>query len=95
MNLSEYFSIISDIFSSSGLQIGPVKIQCKDSTNIQILKKKDSVTILFSKNKPVVQIKKIITFSVNVSGVHLSKNGGVLELENFPDFPFTYDQFSK
>jgi hypothetical protein len=82
---------IKSLFSEKGLQIQNATIKLENPIDVNISISDKSVKILFPKNKPSVKIKKIISFSVTLSGIDLSESGGVLEIDNFPDIPFKYD----
>lgn len=93
MDLSKYIEYVSKIFSSDGLSIGMAKITCEKSCELLISSVGDlALKISFTKNKPRVKIK-FIAFSL--SAIHLNDKGGVLEIDNFPDIAFTYDQIFK
>ena len=94
MTFDEIFKIVDQIFSEDGFSVKGFKVKFDKDTDINIKKNDTSIVISFSKNEPVISIKKIISFSVRLSGLHLSDKGGVLELDNFPDIPFTYEQIS-
>jgi hypothetical protein len=94
MKFDEIFKIVDQIFSDDGFSVKGFKVRCDKDTDINIKKNDTSVVISFPKNKPLVMIKKVISFSIKLSGVHFSEKGGVLELDNFPDIPFTYEQIS-
>jgi hypothetical protein len=94
MTFDEIFKIVDQIFSDDGFSVKGFKIKCDKDTDINIKKNSTSVVVSFPKNKPRITIKKIISFSIKLSGVHFSEKGGVLELDNFPDIPFTYEQLS-
>lgn len=94
MKFDEVFQIVDQIFSDQGFTVKGFKVRCDKDTDINIKKNATSVIVSFPKNKPLVTIKKIISFSIKLSGVHFSDKGGVLELDNFPDIPFTYEQMS-
>lgn len=82
---------IREMFSENGLQIANVFVKIDNPADINISLFDDSVKITFTKNKPKIKIKKIISFSVNLSAINLSEYGGVLEVDHFPDIPFKYD----
>lgn len=92
MQPSDYFSIAQQIFSKSGVSIGVFEIKCPASLSIKIENSDNGMRIKFQDTKPKVTIRKFITLSLSLSGIHLSKTGGVLEIENFPDIPFSYSQ---
>tara|TARA_A100001201_G_scaffold68862_1_gene63673 strand:+ start:129 stop:413 length:285 start_codon:yes stop_codon:yes gene_type:complete len=94
MTFDEIFKIVDQIFSEDGFSVKGLKVKFDKDTDINIKKNDTSIVISFPKNEPVISIKKIISFSVRLSGLHLSDKGGVLELDNFPDIPFTYEQIS-
>lgn len=95
MQPTEYFEIVQQIFSQDGLTIGPLRIQCSGALSVQIESVQSGIKMIFSGHKPKVTLQKIITFSVSVNGIHFSQNGGVLELDHFPDLPFSYNQILK
>jgi hypothetical protein len=95
MQPSEYFEIFQQIFSQDGLTVGPLRIQCPEALSVQIESVESGIKMIFSGHKPKVTLQKIITFSVSVNGIHFSRDGGVLELDHFPDLPFSYNQILK
>lgn len=95
MQPTEYFQIVQQIFSQDGLTIGPLRIQCSGALTVQIESVDSGIKVFFSGHKPKITLQKIITFSVSLHGIHFSQNGGVLEIEHFPDLPFSYNQLMK
>jgi len=95
MRPNEYFDIVQQIFSEDGLTIGPLRIQCSEALSVQIKSVESGIKIIFSDRKPKVTLQKIITFSVSINAIHFSQNGGVLEIDHFPDLPFSYNQILK
>lgn len=80
-----------ELFSENGLQIANLFIKLDSPTDINISVSKNSVKLSFTKNKANVKIKKLISFSVGVSAINFTEDGGVLEIDHFPDIPFKFD----
>lgn len=90
MDLSKYIKDACKIFSDDGLTLGMMKITCPKDCTVSISNTgESSLRISFQSSKPRVKIKFV---SVTLAGIHLNENGGVLEIENFPDIPFKYSQ---
>jgi len=92
MKLSDYFEIAQKIFSKDGVSIGVFELKCPSLMNLKIQSTENGIKINFQNEKPRVTVKKFIKLSLSLNGIHLSKNGGVLEIESFPDISFSYNQ---
>lgn len=92
MTLTDAFEYADKIFSDQGLALNGIVIQCSPETDFKVKKNNKTISLLFSNNKPKIYVKKIIRFSLSLSGIHFSPNGGVLEIDNFPDIPFKYEE---
>ena len=91
MTPSEVYSLIDKMFSESGFSVGSFNVRCGKEIKIEISKKSEGLEIRFLDVKPKVSFKKIVFLSVKMSAIHLSKMGGVLELDDFPDIPFDFE----
>lgn len=60
-------------------------------TKIDIFK--DGIKISFPKSKPQLKIKLLPSF--DLCAIHLNSTGGVIEVDNFPDIPFSYEEIEK
>jgi hypothetical protein len=92
MTLTEMFEYADKIFSDDGLTLNGITIECNPETNFKVKKNDRTISFQFSNNKPKIYVKKIIRFSLSLSGIHFSPSGGVLEIDNFPDIPFKYEE---
>lgn len=92
MQPSDYFAIAQQIFSKNGFSAGAFEIKCPTPLSIKTENLNDGIKIKFEGTKPKVTVRKFIRLSLSLSGIHLSKTGGVLEIENFPDIAFSYSQ---
>lgn len=95
MEPSEYFRLVRQIFSEDGLTIGVFRIQSYRDLSVKVESSDSGIKVLFDDSKPKITVEKIITFSVSLNGIYFSENGGVLEINHFPDLPFSYDQILK
>lgn len=95
MQISEILKYADKIFSEEGLQINGFSIQCGSGLSIKIEKLESGIHVYFpGEVKPQVEVNKIVTFSLTLLGIYFYENSGVLELDNFPDIPFKYDQLT-
>lgn len=95
MQISEILDYANKVFSKDGLKINGFSIRCDDKLSIKINKIESGFHLSFVEDaKPQIEVNKVVTFSLTLLGVYFYQKGGVLELDNFPDIPFKYDQLS-
>ena len=85
------YKVISSIFSDDGFKISNFVIKVENETSIDVYKNNDSIVIDFQENQPTITVNKIIKLKITVEGIELSKDGGSLKLDRFPDIPFKYE----
>lgn len=95
MDTEKIFNIIHSIFSESGYKISDygVHIKCSKNTTFNIIQNTDWLSVKFSGNRPIIDVSKFIRLSFDLVAIHFSKTGGVLEINNFPDIPFDFEDF--
>ena len=89
------FEILNQLFDKSGFVGDGFSVSFnKEKIDIKISKNKNGDFLLsFEDSKPTIKIKKIITFSLNISGITLTERGGVFHIDFWPDIPFNYNWF--
>lgn len=85
------FEILTDLFSDRGFCHGAFCLSLIDHTNITLTKTDDGFSIKFLDNQPIVKVRRLIPLKATVTGLKLETNGGVLELDSFPDISFRYE----
>ena len=91
--LTKAYEVLHQIISEDGYQVGKYKIHAKYPSVLKISSPdRDTIEIDFIDNMPKVKVKKIFTISINIIGVVLKHDRGVIKLESFPDVPFKYDE---
>jgi len=83
--------MLNEMFTKAGYKRGAFKIHCPSTVEMKMTTVGDTVKLDFINSRPTVTFKKFIKISREVSGVFLSKSGGTIELNNFPDLPFEYE----
>jgi hypothetical protein len=89
-DISKIRDILISIFSSSGYQMGTMAIKCPSPIDISITNQSDTVDINFNNNLPTAIIEKFIKFNLNITGMTLGKDGGIIKIKHFPDIKFDY-----
>lgn len=90
MDLPKIHSILLQLFSD-GYQVNSLNIKCETPTKIEVVKNEDSIYFTFGDSLPSAEINRFLTFKLYVEGISFGKNGGVIQIKNFPDMPFDYE----
>jgi hypothetical protein len=95
MQLSKIYDQIYKIFSKEGVSVrnglARIILPSQYETKIDIFK--DGIKISFPKEKPSLKIRLLPSF--DLEAIHLNSTGGVIEVNNFPDIPFSYEEIEK
>jgi len=85
------YEMLTQMFSEDGYSNGAFCLRLKDICSFNICKDDEKFRIQFIENKPEVSVGKLFSLKTTVPAITLGVNGGVLELDNFPDIPFFYN----
>lgn len=91
MDLKKISAIIHSVFEN-GYQVNNLSVICKSPTIAEVVKDDNGILIEFVGNLPTVELKRFITFKLNVEGISFGENGGIIKIKNFPDMPFSYEE---
>lgn len=84
------YDIIKNILSEEGFSNELFSVKIKDAINVKIEQKDDNFLVSFLDNKPTIKVNKYISLSLTVKSILLKNNGGVFQIDYFPDIPFKY-----
>lgn len=84
------YEMLTQMFSQDGYSNGAFCLRLKDTCSFNLSKQDDKYKIEFYGKKPEVSVGKMFSLKTTVPAITLGVNGGVLELDNFPDIPFFY-----
>ena len=84
------YEMLTQMFSEEGYSNGAFCLRLKDICSLNIFKIDEKYRIEFHGKKPEVSVGKMFSIKTTVPGITLGVNGGVLELDSFPDIPFFY-----
>ena len=86
------YDIIESILSDGGFSNELFSVKFDKLINLKVAKTEDGDYLLsFLDSKPTITVRKYITLSLKVSNILLKKNGGVFQIDYFPDIPFRYN----
>jgi|TARA_A100001037_G_scaffold41473_1_gene32570 hypothetical protein len=92
-NLAQAFEVLQKLASEDGLKVDKYTIKGKYPAVIKVSSPdRDTIEVDFIDNKPVVKVKKIFTITLDVLGLTLKQNRGIVKLDGFPDVPFDYEE---
>lgn len=84
--------IIKSIFSSEGFSNELFSVKFDKTISVKIDQDKDgNFQVSFLDSKPTIKVRRYITLSLKISGILLRPNGGVFQIDYFPDIPFKYN----
>lgn len=86
--------ILTNIFSDNGYDANGINLKCKTPTTTRISNINDNIVIEFDTVLPRATIQKFISFKLDVQGIVLKNDGGIIRIKHFPDISFTYDKNS-
>lgn len=95
--LSKVHEIVTQIFSEGGFAVDGFSVKGKSPCHVKIYVDEESVKIDFIDYYPKATITKQVLFfrpriNIDVLGIVLKKNSGIVKLRNFIDFPFDYEE---
>lgn len=92
MDIMEVVRKINSAFLEEGLDVEGYNVKCESPLTTTLYSGNGAVHLIFSGNKPLLSIVKIITFSVELEELYVDANGkGKVKLKNFPDINFQID----
>jgi hypothetical protein len=92
MDVMEIVHQINSAFFEEGLDVGGYTVKCESPLTTTLYSGNGAVHLIFSGNRPLLSIVKIITFSVELEELYIDADGkGKIKLKNFPDINFQID----
>lgn len=85
------YDVIKSIFSEEGFSNELFSVKFKDVVNLKIESKDGNFLVSFLDSKPTIKVNKYISLSLTISSILLKNNGGVFQIDYFPDIPFRYN----
>lgn len=87
---------INSAFYEDGLDVEGYNVKCESPLTASLYSGNGAVHLIFSGNRPLLSIVKVITFSVELEELYVDADGkGKVKLKNFPDINFQIDDNSE
>ena len=96
MDIMEVVRKINSAFYEDGLDVEGYNVKCESPLTASLYSGNGAVHLIFSGNRPLLSIVKVITFSVELEELYVDADGkGKVKLKNFPDINFQIDDNSE